>query len=301
MAIAVGTEIYRADHLRVIARGRAHSVKQRDDALDGDVRLLVQDDVGVERAKSLTAGLNLTGFQTTNLSSVLNGGSAPKDWEVGEAYGEAYLVEHHQCHFPWSDRWDERKDKSSLPGSDLVGFQETALAKTKSYRFTFGEVKTSSDGKCPPGVMYGREGLKQQMEDLRDRQDIRNTLVRYVMMRAAGADWLDKFKLAMSRFLQDGTDVAVYGILVRDVSPDARDLKTRAEKLGAQHPASMHIELLAIYLPSGSIAFLGTKYSAVTAAPLGSPKIPTKSGPSNNTAPVNKLPVKKAPKKKGGT
>ena len=37
------------------------------------------------------------------------------------------------------------------------------------------------------------------------------------------------------------------------------------------------------------------------AAPLGSPKIPTKSGPSNNTAPVNKLPVKKAPKKKGGT
>lgn len=282
MAIAAGTEVYKVDHLRVIARGRSHSDSERDDALTGDVRSLIQDDAGIERAKSVTAGLSLTGFQSTNLLAVLSEGSAPKDWEVGEAYGEAYLVEHHQCHFPWSDRWDERKDKSSLPGSDMVGFQEISSAKSKSYRFAFGEVKTSTDGKYPPGVMYGKEGLKQQMEDLRDRQDIRNTLVRYVAMRAVAADWGDKFKIAMCRFLQESTDVAVYGILVRDVPPDARDLRTRAENLGAVHPASMHIELLAIYLPLGSIALLSKKCSAVKAAP------------------VKKRPVKKTMRKNGG-
>lgn len=301
MGIALGTEVYTVDHLRVIARGKSHSVMQRDEALDSDVRALIEDDAGLQRARSLTDGLNLTGFQTANLSAVLNGGSAPKDWEVGESYAEAYLAEHHQCHFPWSDRWDERKDKSSLPGSDLVGFKETSEAKTNSYRFVFGEVKTSTEKKYPPGVMHGREGLKQQIEDLKDKVEIRHTLVRYIMMRAQGADWLDKFQIAMSRFLGDTADVAVYGILVRDVPPDSKDLEARARKLGTSHPGAMHLELLAIYLPSGSIKHFGTKYAKVKKPIPGVPKSPSSSGGSRKSAPVNKLPIKKTPKKKGGT
>tara|TARA_R110002095_G_scaffold216435_1_gene213769 strand:- start:77 stop:919 length:843 start_codon:yes stop_codon:yes gene_type:complete len=273
MAVALGTEVYKVDHLRVVARGKSHSVSQRDAALVSDVRALIQDDKGSKKAAALTSSLNLTGFATKNLNAVLNGGSPPKDWEVGEAYGEAYLGTHKRCHFPWSDRWDERKDKSSLPGSDLVGLQETGTPKSPSFRFAFGEVKTSTEKKCPPGVMYGKEGLKKQMEDLRDQHEIRNTLVRYLTMRAQGADWEDKFKEALVRFLAESTDVAIFGVLIRDVSPAESDLKTRSKNIAKKHPPKMHIELLAIYLPSGSINNLGTTF-----APAGSKTKATTTG-----------------------
>lgn len=283
MAVALGTEVYNVDHLRVVARGISHTNAERDAALDSDVRTLVQDYTGAKKAASLTSSLNLTGFQAKNLNAILTGGSPPKDWEVGEAYGEAYLGTHKRCHFPWSDRWDERKDKSSLPGSDLVGLQETGAPKSQSFRFAFGEVKTSTDKKCPPGVMYGKEGLKKQMEDLRDQHEIRNTLVRYLTMRAQGADWEDKFKAALERFLAESTDVAIFGILIRDVTPDERDLQTRSQNIAKKHPAKMHIELLAIYLSSGSISVLGTVFAQPASKKQPSPAVP-----------------KTVPKRKGG-
>ncbi len=273
MAVAIGTEVYNVDHLRVVARGRSHTAAQRDAALNSDVRSLVRDTAGATKAAALAAGLNLTGFQSGNLNAVLNSGSPPKDWEVGEAYGEAYLGAHKQCHFPWSDRWDERKDKSSLPGSDLVGLQETGTAKSLSFRFAFGEVKTSTELKYPPGVLYGKEGLKKQMEDLRDQHEIRNTLVRYLTMRAQGADWEPNFKLALVRFLTESTDVAIFGVLIRDVPPHEDDLRARSKNIAQKHPAQMHIELLAIYLPSGSISLLGKKFASAAGT-----KAPTKSG-----------------------
>lgn len=284
MAIARGTEVYNVDCQRVVARGRKHSAAQRDTALANEVGSLIQDDAGVKKAHALTASLNLTGFQTQNLAAVLKGGSPPKDWEVGEAYGEAYLGSHKRCHFPWSDRWDERKDKSSLPGSDLVGLQETGTSNSPSFRFAFGEVKTSTEKSFPPSVMYGKEGLKRQMEDLRDEYEIRNTLVRYLTIRAQGADWEGKFKTALTRFLEESTDVAIFGILIRDVPPNDGDLKARSRGISEKHPKAMHIELLAIYLPSGSIAILGTKF-----APAASTK-------KTQSVGVNK----KSKKKKGG-
>lgn len=283
MAVALGTEAYNVDHLRVVARGISHSASQRDTALDSDVRALVRDDAGARKAASLIASLNLTGFQANNLMGVLDGGSPPKDWEVGEAYGEAYLVAHKRCHFPWSDRWDERKDKSSLPGADLIGLQETGGSASLSFRFVFGEVKTSSDTKCPPGVMYGQEGLKRQIEDLRDQYEIRNTLVRYLTMRGQGADWEHGLQMALVRFLTESRDVAIFGVLIRDVTPDRRDLQAQSRNIAEKHPASMHIELLAIYLPWGSISTLGTMF-----APAAGNTMPATAG------------VKKNPKKKGG-
>jgi hypothetical protein len=283
MAVALGTEVYNVDHLRVVARGRSHTAAQRDAALDADVRSLVQDATGAKKAAALTSTLNLTGFQTDNLTAVLNGGSPPKAWEVGEAYGEAYLGMHKHCHFPWSDRWDERKDKSSLPGSDLVGLQETGTPKSPSFRFAFGEVKTSTEKNYPPGVMYGNEGLKKQMEDLRDQPEIRNTLVRYLTMRAQGADWESKFKVALVRFLAESTDIAIFGILIRDVPPDERDLRARSKNIALKHPAKMHIELLGLYLPAGSISILGKVF-----VPAARKKTPVKNV------------LKKKSKKKGG-
>jgi len=283
MTVAMGTEVYNVDHSRVIARGRSHSSAQRDAALDAEVRSLVEDDAGRKVAATLTSSLNLTGFQSERLDAVLNDASTPKNWEVGEAYSEAYLTAHKKCNFPWSDRWDQRKDKSSLPGADLVGLQDTG-AKQLPYRFAFGEVKTSKQAQCPPGVMYGRKGLKRQLDDLRDCQTIRQTLVRYLMVRAVDSDWEDKFQSAMKRFLTASTDVAIFGILVRDVAPDKKDLKKLARFASAKQPAKMHIEVLAIYLPAGSIDNLASVF-----APAGTKKKVTK-----------KVRAKKKHTKKGG-
>jgi hypothetical protein len=130
--------------------------------------------------------------------------------------------------------------------------------------------------------MYGEEGLKKQLEDLRDRRTIRETLVRYLMVRAVGSDWEDKFNAALARFLTATTDVAIFGILVRDVNPDETDLKIRAQKTSKKHPAKMHIELLAIYLPPGSIdklsAFFAPSVAKAKATGTTQSKKPDKKG-----------------------
>lgn len=262
MTVAIGTEVYNVDQASVIARGRSHSAAERDDVLDNEVRALIEDEDGRNMSTSLMSNVSLTGFQASSLKSILEGSSAPKDWEVGEAYSEAYLSAHKDCFFPWADRWDEKKEKSSLPGADLVGLQETDH-KTLPYRFVFGEVKTSYEKKSPPGVMYGKEGLKKQTDDLRDNRSLRGTLTRYLLVRASGADWEVEFQSAMKRFLAASTDVAVFGILVRDTCPNQKDIRARAKGLAKGCPKKMHVELLAIYLPAGSIVnlagFFGSK------------------------------------------
>lgn len=265
VTVAAGREVYSVDAGRVLARGRVHSRVQRDRALDGAVRALIEDHAGRAAGRLSTASLALTGFETKNLEAVLAGGPSPKDWQVGEALAEAYLESNKQCRFPWSDRWDERKEKSSLPGADLVGFQRTSDTALP-VRFAFGEVKTSSQEAYPPSVMHGSEGLKQQLEDLRDRKRIRHTLMRYLMFRAVGAAWEGDFRSAVKRYLAATTDVVIFGFLVRDVPPDARDLTARAKGLSVKHPRKMQIELLALYLPAGSIAGFSGRYRGVRAS-----------------------------------
>jgi hypothetical protein len=77
-------------------------------------------------------------------------------------------------------------------------------------------------------------------------------------IRASNADWKEAWEAAATRFLSDDTDVAVFGVLVRDVNPHQDDLRARASRLAAGCPATMGIELLAIYMPAGSIAAFAT-------------------------------------------
>jgi hypothetical protein len=166
-----------------------------------------------------------------------------------------YLVNNKKCVFPWPDGRDERKSGSSLPGADLVGFHNDGT----NDRFAFGEVKTSSANEYPPGTMHGRTGLKQQMEDLRNKPNIRKDLVKYLAHRATDANWKDNFKHAASRYIKDTNDVRVFGLMIRDVAPHEDDLRVRVNKLGNGCPQNMEMELLAIYLPQGTISTLSEK------------------------------------------
>ena len=204
-----------------------------------------------------------TEFEKDRLEEILKADPAVEDWEVGEALAESHVTTRRSCQFPWPDKWDKRKRRSSLPGADLAGIQETNDTE-HSCRFAFGEVKTSEDNRHPPGNMYGRRGLSAQLEDLRDNKQIRDTLFLYLGHRAVSAPWQSQFQSAAKRYLADHADIAIFGVLIRDVEPHEKDLAARSSALADKQPLSMGIELLAIYLPPGSIARFRTYYTAIS-------------------------------------
>ncbi|MDE2732370.1 MAG: hypothetical protein OXI38_13360 [Bacteroidota bacterium] len=151
-----------------------------DAALKGPVAAVQFDEAGRADIEEILRGVTETAFEQESLRRVLAGPVRIEDWRVGEAIAETWLSNHRACLFPWPDGRDERKSGSSLPGADLVGLHADAEGDC----LAFGEVKTSSDANHPPGVMYGRTGLKQQLEDLRDCTSIRDDL--FKVPRASG-------------------------------------------------------------------------------------------------------------------
>ena len=261
MPIATGETVYTLGTPPCCGTGLRWTNDDLDAAIAGPVTAIIFDDVGKAEVATLLSSLAETEFEQTRIAKILALPEAIEDWRVGEGLAEAYLTNHHACMFPWPDSRDERKSGSSLPGADLVGFQTDSAGD----RFAFGEVKTSSEEKYPPGAMHGRTGLKQQLEDLRDQEPIRNKLVEYLAYRAMSAPWRSRYAAAASRYVKNSADVGVFGVMVRDVEPHEDDLRARVGRLAPKRPADMDIALLALYLPKGSIAQLGTKARAAKA------------------------------------
>lgn len=233
--------------------GLRWSNEELDYALNDQVAAVLFDDEGRTNIEVILAGLAETEFAQDGLRRVLEEPDQVEDWRVGEAIAETYLTDYRSCSFPWPDGRDERKRGSSLPGADLVGFGIDDAGDC----FAFGEVKTSSERSYPPGAMYGRTGLKRQLEDLRDDERIRDDLVKYLGHRAGPAPWRARFQRAAVRYLENTSDVQLYGYLVRDVEPNPNDLRSRVSNLGADCPAGTRIELLALYLPQGGLNNIG--------------------------------------------
>tara|TARA_R110002072_G_scaffold3830_6_gene27332 strand:+ start:262 stop:1065 length:804 start_codon:yes stop_codon:yes gene_type:complete len=261
MTTTAGSSVYQLGVPPVVGTGVILDDSEFEDSIAGPVRDLVGDSVGIEQIESVLSSLPDTEFNFEELRVVIESDTDVEPWRVGEAIAEAYLVHHRGCMFPWPDGRDERKSGSSLPGADLVGFGSDDVGSC----FAYGEVKTSSEEKYPPGAMYGAGGLKQQLEDLQQNEKIRDDLLKYLAHRAAAKpSWLEKFKESCTRYLNDKNDLQVYGVMVRDVDPDQDDLRVRVEKLGESCPALMKVELLAIYLPNDCIPRLSQMLSATS-------------------------------------
>lgn len=229
-----------------------------DSAISGPVANLVFDAAGKVEIETLLSSLAETEFEKEGVARILADPESVEDWRVGEAIAESYLTDHCGTTFPWPDGRDERKSGSSLPGADMVGFCSDA----KGECFAFGEVKTSGENKHPPQAMYGRTGLKQQLEDLRDDASIRDDLVKYLAHRAIKSTWIGRYQQASRRYLSNNSDIRIFGVLVRDVPPHQDDLRVRVTTLADKCPNGTIIELYAIYLPAGSISQLGAKVLA---------------------------------------
>ena len=258
MTVARGEAVYDLGSPPCSGAGLRWSEGELDAAMNGGVAAVLFDDEGKADIEEILAGLAETEFEQAGLRRVLRDPDHLEDWRVGEAIAEAYLTDHRSCAFPWPDGRDERKSGSSLPGADLVGFGIDGDGDC----FAFGEVKTSREERYPPGTMRGRTGLKKQLEDLRDRNAIRDDLVRYLGHRAGSAPWLARFRRAAKRYVGNPSDVRLYGVLVRDVEAHQDDLRARVDDLGAGCPEGTRVELLALYLPRESLAGIGEEMVA---------------------------------------
>lgn len=234
------------------AQGLSYSDEELDQALAAEVHDIVHDSAGKEELAEILGGIDGTDFSDAGIKALLSLNADPEDWRVGEALAQAYLVVHRTCSFPWPGSRDLKNPVSSPAGTDLVGFVQDGA----QHKFAFGEVKTSTEEKWPPSLIYGRHGLKQQLEDLRDSVEHKDALVRYLGLHASGRPWEGQFKQAVKTYLASKTNVAIFGVSIRDVSPSADDLSARAKSLANGTPADIKIELLAIYLPLGAIPSL---------------------------------------------
>lgn len=258
LTVAAGERIYAIGNAPCSGVGLKWSGDELGAAIDGSVAAVLFDDAGKADIEEILADLADTNFAQEGLRRILADPVHMENWRVGEAIAKSYLTDHQSCCFPWPDRRDERKSGSSLPGADLVGFG----IDDKGDCFAFGEVKMSSENKYPPGAMYGRTGLKQQLEDLRDKEVIRDDLFKYLGHRAKEAPWRPRFEKAGGRYLQNKSDIRLYGFLVRDVEPCQDDLKARVTVLARNCPAGTQITLLALYLPEHSIGNIGEVITA---------------------------------------
>ena len=261
MTMAIGTVEYSlsTSNSSVSGTGLSFLSEELEAALEDPVANTMLDEEGTANLTALFESVVDTEFDRQEVKRVLESNQKVQSWRVGEVLAESYLDHHRDCYFPWPVSRDERKSGSSLPGADLVGLQQ----KGDELRFAFGEVKTSIEKKYPPTAMYGRTGLKQQLEDLRDKVTIRNDLVKYLGHRVHSSSWRDHYIAASKRYISDNADVSLFGILVRDVQPHEDDLRARVYKLCKDCPDATGIELLAIYLPEHSIESLGEKVVAI--------------------------------------
>jgi hypothetical protein len=256
MKIATGKQAYSATRTRIKAQGISFTEPELDAALKQRLPPLLADEEGRSRIRQSLVGIQNTQFESARLQAALNSMVELQNWQVGEAMAEAYLIDHRDCEFPWPSSRDLRNPSASPAGADLVGFHGSGSA----VRFAFGEVKTSEEKKWPPQVVTGRHGLVNQLEDLRDSVEIKNHLALiYLGHRAQGAAWHPTWKSASTRYLRNPGDVSLFGVLVRDVQPKEEDVKPRMDRLANGCPSDTSIELLAFYLPDGSIKSLGNR------------------------------------------
>jgi hypothetical protein len=210
------------------------------------VRPRVADDASLFEPDIL--GLATTGMETEFIERLITTVPEPEGWEIGEAFAECALQNDcgREIHWPWNPVRDRRTPRASLPGADLVGFYREG----NSVVLLFGEVKTSSELRTPPNVMYGGSGMIWQLEENLKRLDIQLSLLKWLYTRCKTEPYRTLYKKAVSCYLKSkGKELLIVGVLVRDTQPDEADLQSRATTLSNVLEAPTRAQLIAWYLP----------------------------------------------------
>lgn len=216
--------------------------------LCGPVRDRLIDQEGTQQYESDLNALATTGMAIDTLKELLLGEEQQREpWEIGEALAECLLEEEYGVKWPWNTERDKRTPKASLPGADLIGF----IKVDGQMLLLVGEVKTSNDTSNPPNVMYGRSGMIHQLDQLASNLCVHHCLLYWLYFRCKHTDLWTSFQEAVKIYLQSrGRALALFGILLRDTTPNYLDLKNRAETLSRDLVVPTKAELYAWYFPA---------------------------------------------------
>jgi hypothetical protein len=215
--------------------------------LTSDVASRVNDTEGMNALITDISLLTGTGFEFKNFQRILNAAiPEERDWAIGEALAEAFLAREHKIVWPWNTERDKRTPKASLPGADLIGFEIDG----EQIRLVLGEVKSSSEEKTPPNVMNGSDGMKKQIENLANDMGLIFQIMKWLHPRCKGSQYEIYFNTAFSLFLtSNNRAVALFGILVRDTTPNELDLESRGKSLAEILETPTTCQLIGLYIP----------------------------------------------------
>lgn len=192
-----------------------------------------------------------TGFEKDALLEIfrIEGDLEIKPWRIGEAFAEFFLENEFGARFHYDHIRDAKNINSYQQGADLVGFIDAG----KDTVFLFGEVKTSEDPNSPPSVLYGRTGLTNQLENLKNNERLKNNLIRYIGFKVKYLPPEDIFRKDYDRSLKtyriNNKKVYLFGVLIRDTSPNEMDLKSRYESVINDLVESTSLKFVALYFP----------------------------------------------------
>lgn len=198
-------------------------------------------------AQMKEVAIDMTGFDSVNLQAVFDTMPKVSNFRIGELVAEKIVESRYNAKFTYNSDRDLKNPNSNNTGADLVGFIEM---EDGAVNFLFGEVKTSEEQTAPPGVMYGKTGMINQLIELGTNSDKLKSLVKWIFIKCNSDKDLAVKKYireAMQHYVKDRDSVQLIGVLVRDTNPDEMDLKNRYSDLKRKINGQNNVQLLAVY------------------------------------------------------
>ncbi len=208
------------------------------------------DTEGSEELTNEFSDIETTDFEIEELRKIFEIDIPIDDWRIGEVLAECFLEDYKEAKFYYNHIRDAKNPRSSLTGTDLVGFVNT----NNQTIFLFGEVKSSHQQVSPPSVIYGDTGLISQLNDLKGNSKVRGELIRWLGLKVFQLPDSHPFKIDFKKALyiyynSENKRIKIVGVLIRDTEPNEDDLKRVFDDLKYDLDSDTLIELLALYLP----------------------------------------------------
>ncbi len=223
--------------------------------MENNVRARLNDEEGQQVVENHLRSLVTTGFETDNLNALLSARTLEeRDWAVGESFSEAILERDFGAKFPWNTNRDSKNENASLPGADIIGL----INEDGQEKLLFGEVKTSTQERYPPNVLYGRSGMIHQLETIGTNLTRLLKLIEYLLFRCKDTIYETSFEEAFQYLIQNSNQgMYLVGILVRpNIVANEEDLRSRGTYLGNTFDGTeTKALLLAYYLPQSLADF----------------------------------------------
>jgi hypothetical protein len=250
------TEFTHIDNRKCGYQGIALEDLECSNHLKGDVKdNLLDHEERQDSLERLRALHDETGFQANqellaDIMALEDEEIDAQQFRIGEAYAEVILERNFACRFHWNENRDTRNPKGNKTGADLVGF----IQIDSQVLFLFGEVKTSSEiTNRPPQVMTSADGIEKQLSELYNNRSKRLILISYLKNKMKhypdGHQFISDYNSGLRAYYSGNCEYQLYGVLVRDVIQDVRDVSLSYNRLKTQILSPKGIKLLALYLP----------------------------------------------------